>query len=42
LDKPVLVQLTIYVGNILKGNFGESIRFSRPVMLIMVERLPMT
>ena len=42
LDQPILVQLAIYMGNILQGDFGESIRFSRPVTLILIERLPMT
>ena len=42
LDKPIYVQLGIYMGDMLKGNFGESIRFSRPVMLILIERLPTT
>ncbi len=42
LDQPVLVQFSIYMGKIIKGDFGESIRFSRPVMQILVERLPQT
>ena len=42
LDKPIPVQFMIYMGDILKGDFGNSIRFHRPVMLIMIERLPMT
>jgi peptide/nickel transport system permease protein len=28
--------------NVLKGDFGNSIRFSRPVTIILIERLPMT
>jgi peptide/nickel transport system permease protein len=42
LDKPIPVQLAVYMGDILRGDFGESIRFSRPVSLILIERLPMT
>lgn len=42
LDQPIPVQLAIYIGDILRGDFGESIRFSRPVTLILIERLPMT
>lgn len=42
LDQPILVQLGIYIGNILQGDFGESIRYSRPVTLILIERLPLT
>ena len=41
-NKPVYVQFGIYMTDILKGNFGESIRFSRPVLLILIERLPTT
>jgi peptide/nickel transport system permease protein len=42
LNEPLLVQLGIYAGNAVTGNFGESIRFSRPVSQIIVERLPVT
>jgi len=42
LDKSIPVQFALYMGKILKGDFGNSIRFSRPVMIILVERLPMT
>lgn len=42
LDKPIYVQLGIYMGNVLRGDFGASIRFSRPVTLILIERLPTT
>lgn len=42
LDEPIPVQLGIYMGDILRGDFGESIRFSRPVSVILIERLPMT
>jgi peptide/nickel transport system permease protein len=42
LDKPIPVQFGIYMANILKGDFGNSIRYSRPVALIMIERLPTT
>jgi peptide/nickel transport system permease protein len=42
LDKPIPVQFAIYAGDILRGDFGESIRFSRPVTIILIERLPIT
>jgi peptide/nickel transport system permease protein len=42
LDRPVPVQLGIYVGNLVKLDLGDSIRFSRPVTQILVERLPVT
>ncbi len=42
LDKPIPVQFGIYINGIAHGDFGESIRFSRPITQILVERLPMT
>ncbi|MBI3286692.1 MAG: ABC transporter permease, partial [Chloroflexi bacterium] len=42
LDKSLPEQLVIYMGKVLRGDFGESIRFSRPVSIILIERLPMT
>ncbi len=42
LDQPVFQQFLTYMGNILRGDFGESIKFSRPVMEVLFERLPLT
>ncbi len=42
LDEPVPVQIGKYMGQVIQGDFGESIRFSRPVSQILVERLPLT
>lgn len=42
LDKPIPVQLGIFIGEIMRGEFGESIRYSRSVGTILIERLPMT
>lgn len=42
LDRPIYVQFGLYMTRIVQGDFGNSIRFSRPVSQIMVERLPMT
>lgn len=42
LDRPVAVQFGIYATSILQGDFGNSIRFSRPVTIILIERLPTT
>lgn len=42
LDKPIYVQFGIYMANVLRGDFGDSIRFSRPVTIILAERLPTT
>jgi peptide/nickel transport system permease protein len=42
LDKPIVVQFGVYMGDVLQGDFGASIRFSRPVTQILVERMPTT
>lgn len=42
LNKPIPVQFGIYMKDVLQGDFGQSIRFSRPVVLILIERLPAT
>jgi peptide/nickel transport system permease protein len=42
LDEPLPVQIGKYMGQVLQGDFGDSIRFSRPVSQILIERLPMT
>lgn len=42
LDEPIPVQLGIYIGDVIQGDFGSSIRFARPVSQILIERLPMT
>jgi peptide/nickel transport system permease protein len=42
LDKPMPTQLGIYMTDVFQGDFGDSIRFSRPVTQILVERLPLT
>ncbi|MGI9667213.1 MAG: ABC transporter permease [Acidimicrobiia bacterium] len=42
LNEPVFIQLGIYMKNILTFNLGESIRFSRPVAQLLIERLPTT
>jgi peptide/nickel transport system permease protein len=42
LDKPVLTQFAIYMGEVVRGDFGTSFRFSKPVSDLLVERLPTT
>ena len=42
LNDPIVVQFVRYVGDLAHGDFGESIRNKRPVMDIVLERLPMT
>jgi peptide/nickel transport system permease protein len=42
LNDPVIVQFFRYLVNVVQGDFGNSIRFGRPVTDIISERLPMT
>jgi len=42
LDKPIPIQFAIYMKDLARGDFGDSIRFKRPVTQILVERLPTT
>lgn len=42
LDKPIYEQLFIYMGEIVRGDFGNSIRFNLPVTRLLIERLPTT
>ena len=42
LNDPILVQFVRYLGDITRGNFGESLKDNRPVTQILLERLPMT
>ncbi|MBP7687856.1 MAG: ABC transporter permease [Thermoflexales bacterium] len=42
LNDNVFVQFTRYVGGLINGDLGNSIKFGRPVFDILLERLPMT
>jgi peptide/nickel transport system permease protein len=42
LDKPLPVQYLLWVGNMLRGNFGWSFRSSQPVSALLASRLPIT
>lgn len=42
LDRPVPVQLMIYLGHIATGDFGHSYYFQRPVLELILMRLPPT
>lgn len=43
LDKPILVQYALWISNIvLRGDFGHSFRYERPVADILLERIPRT
>jgi peptide/nickel transport system permease protein len=42
LDKPLVAQYVIFVGNALKGDLGKSFVFGRPALEVIIERLPAT
>src|SRR5690606_35119406 len=42
LDEPVLTQYLLYVGKVLSGDLGYSMRFGMPVWDLFAERLPAT
>jgi len=42
LDEPIPVQFVIYLGQLATGDLGDSIKHSRPVTTLLVERLPTT
>jgi peptide/nickel transport system permease protein len=42
LDKPLVVQLGIYLGKILRGDFGYSYFFNLPVVSLIADRIPAT
>ncbi len=40
LDRPLYVQLVVYVGKVLKGDFGKSFRHQEPAMKLLLDRVP--
>ncbi len=42
LNEPLWTQLGIYIGDVATFDLGESVRFSRPVNQLLIERLPLT
>jgi peptide/nickel transport system permease protein len=42
LDRPLPVQLAIYLERLAQGDLGQSLRFNRPVAGLILERLPNT
>jgi peptide/nickel transport system permease protein len=42
LDKPLVIQYLLWLGNMLQGNFGWSFRTSQPVAALIASRLPIT
>ena len=42
LDKPLPVQFTIFLKDVLHGNFGKSYTYGKPAMSLILERMPAT
>jgi peptide/nickel transport system permease protein len=42
LDRPLAVQYGVFIGNVLRGNFGRSIHFRQPAMEVALSYLPAT
>lgn len=42
LDKPLPVQFIIYMGNLARGDLGQSILSNQPVSELLMEKLPIT
>lgn len=42
LDQPVHIQYVLWMGDLLQGNFGRSIRLNTPVLSLLAERFPVS
>jgi peptide/nickel transport system permease protein len=42
LDQPLFQQYLTYLGNVFQGDFGQSIMYHKPVIELIMERLPRT
>ena len=42
LDRPIVVQYGLWIGNVLRGDFGESLRNKIPVSQLLAAKLPVT
>ena len=42
VDRPLIVQYLSFLGNVARGDFGSSFVYNRPVMALILERLPAT
>ena len=42
LNRPLYVRFGIYVTNLFRGDWGDSIREGRPILTILAERFPAT
>ena len=42
LDEPLPVRYALWIGGVMRGDLGESIRIKRPVLDLVLEKLPVT
>src|ERR1700730_5712169 len=42
LDQPLPVRYALWIGGVVQGDLGESIRIKRPVLDLICEKLPVT
>jgi peptide/nickel transport system permease protein len=42
LDQPLVVQYVRFLGSALRGDLGDSLRYGRPALVVVAERLPAT
>ncbi|SMD02484.1 ABC transporter permease [Primorskyibacter flagellatus] len=42
VDRPLIVQYFNFLGNVIRGDFGSSFVYNRPVMDLILEKLPAT
>ena len=42
LDKPLVIQYGVYMGNVFKGDWGRSYRFHGDVLQVVIKRFPAT
>jgi len=42
VDRPLVTQYLLYLGNVFRGNLGRSFQSARPVLAVILERLPAT
>ncbi|MDR9390653.1 MAG: ABC transporter permease [Trueperaceae bacterium] len=42
LDRPLPVQFGLYLGDLLRGDFGTSLVYNRPALAVVAERVPAT
>lgn len=41
-DKPLLEQFAAYMGNLARGDMGESLQYKEPVLMLIMDQLPNT